>query len=190
MRIACIFILATVLALLAASCSSDSESPQIASLESGTENALEDSEAAEADPIAETEEAMLAFSQCLRDQGIDIGDPTIDADGNVQLAPVVIAPEGETAGPDEGIEEMDRAMSACGEHLEVIAGTPGDLDDTEFEDNFLAYAQCMRDEGIDMPDPDFSSPGLIGELDIEINDEYIAADTACRHHLAFRGIEG
>ncbi|GAG42818.1 unnamed protein product, partial [marine sediment metagenome] len=35
------------------------------------------------DPVSD-EEAILAFAACLRDEGIDVDDPTVDADGNLR----------------------------------------------------------------------------------------------------------
>ncbi|MEN8114577.1 MAG: hypothetical protein ABFS21_09335 [Actinomycetota bacterium] len=101
MRKTSILIVFVILAVLTASCSSDSESPQIASLGSETQSASVDSDATETDSIADTEEAMLAFTQCLRDQGIDIDDPTVDADGNVRLAPIESDSGAGVAAPEE-----------------------------------------------------------------------------------------
>ena len=76
------------LALAAGACSNDVESSQVASLETDTADTSEEAESDGVDPLAETEAAMLDFAQCLREQGFDVGDPTVDADGNVQLPPI------------------------------------------------------------------------------------------------------
>ena len=41
-----------------------------------------------ADEVVELtqEEALLAFTACLRDNGVDIEDPTVDAEGNVEFS--------------------------------------------------------------------------------------------------------
>ena len=68
-----------VLALVAAACGGDGSSEGVASLEGVT--ADDPVSATEESPTGvDVEEAMLAFAQCMRDQGLDIEDPTVDAD--------------------------------------------------------------------------------------------------------------
>ncbi|MEN8115208.1 MAG: hypothetical protein ABFS21_12570 [Actinomycetota bacterium] len=189
MRKTSTLVLFVILAVLTASCSSDSESQQIASLESETQSASADSDATGTDPIADTEEAMLAFTQCLRDEGIDIADPTVDADGNVRFGPIGSDSGVGVADPEEHMAEMDDAFEACGEHMEGVVTGPSDLDFTELEDGILAYAQCMRDNGIDMADPDFSGGGAAVELGSLNDEEFQAADAQCRQHMAFPGLD-
>ena len=60
------------------------------------------------------------------------------------------------------------------------------------EDLLVEYAGCMRDNGVDMPDPDFSGGG--GMIDLGIADPndstFQAADEACRSILAGFGPMG
>jgi hypothetical protein len=108
------------------------------------------------DPAAESdgdrrqdnEDAMLAYAQCMRDEGVDMPDPKPGERG-IQLR----APGGSEA-------KVRAADEACREHLEKI--DPPDIseeDQAEFRESALAHAQCMRDHGIDMPDPTFSADG-------------------------------
>ncbi|MEN8234378.1 MAG: hypothetical protein ABFR89_05590 [Actinomycetota bacterium] len=188
MRNTYLLTLIVILALLAGSCSGDDGSAQIATLES--DDAVSAVEVGEsADPIAETEAAMLAFTQCLRDQGIDIDDPTMDADGNVHLAPIDFTFESENADPEAHFAAFNEMIGSCEEHLEGIATTSSDHDATEFEDNLLEYAQCMRDNGVDMPDPDFSGGAGAIELGSPDDEEFEAADAECRKHLGLLGLD-
>ena len=177
----------TVVGLVASACSSGAETAQVASLETETTVAPATVEN-DGDTLADTEAAMLAFTQCLRDQGIKIDDPTIDADGNVQLPPINLefeVPEGED--PEESMADLDKVMGSCDEHLEGITTTADAPDMTGIEDDFLAYAACMRDNGVDMPDPDFSS----GVIELGGDEaEFEAADAACRHHISNFIIDG
>ena len=114
----------------------------------------------------DAEESLLEFSQCMRDNGVaDFPDPEMDANGN----PTFGGPGG---GPDQletDQETIEQAFEECGELVEgLIRNFIGD-DFTELEDTFLEFAQCMRDQGIDMPDPDFSqgfAPGAGGSAGI------------------------
>lgn len=141
------------LALVAAACGGgDDAGSGVASLEDTTDQATESADTDEVDP-AEAEDALLEFAQCMREQGVDMEDPTVDADGNLTL--------GFRAGGagDVDFETVEAARQECEVHLEGVTRGFRRGDDTEFQDTLLEFAQCMRDNGIDMPDPDFSSFG-------------------------------
>lgn len=181
-----LFVLAVVLAVVASACSDDSAPPSVASLE--VESSTTSPAEVESDPLADSEAAMLAFTQCLRDQGIDVGDPTVDANGNLQLPPIEFTVEAEVADPNDlpDPSDFEDLIAPCEEHLAGVVMNSAPVDTTEIEDTFLAYAACMRDNGVDMPDPDFSS-GMI-DLGGAIDGDFEAADAACKHHLAALGL--
>jgi hypothetical protein len=190
MRSTSLFGLILVFALVAAGCSGDDETSQVASLETGTADTSQDAEATEADRVADDEAAILAFTQCLRDQGIEIDDPTVDADGNLQLPPIGLTSESDGTDPEEAIAAFADILASCEEHLEGITPTLSGHDTTEFEDAVLEYAQCMRSHGIDMPDPDFSPDGGIIDLGSGDGEAFEAADAECRPLLARLGLGG
>lgn len=172
--------------MLASACSESSAPLSVASLE--TEATITEPAKAETDPVADSEEAMFAFTQCLRDQGIDVDDPTVDANGNLQLPPIEFTVEAEVSDPDEMPDpsEFEDLIAPCEEYLEGVVFNAPPSDATEFEDAFLAYAECMRDNGVDMPDPDFAS-GMIDLGDVG-SDSFEAADATCKPHLAVLGL--
>ncbi|MCP3975389.1 MAG: hypothetical protein GY720_12970 [bacterium] len=150
--------------LLMAACSGSGDSDSgVASLETDdttvTGAGVDDQSNDDVDP----EQAMLALAACLRDQGLDIEDPTVDSDGNVQFGGFRgAATEGEIDR-----EAMRAAMDSCQEELGGVVlgfGRSG-FDPTELEDIMVEYAACMRDNGYDMDDPDLSGfgPGSGGE---------------------------
>ena len=147
-----IAVLMTVVSLLAAACS-DAAADSVAFLDSTTTLAP----ASDEESDATDEEALLAFATCMRDNGIeDFEDPTIDSDGRLQFGP------GEGAQQESADREMmQAARNACQQHLEGLAIGPGATDRSEIEDQLYEFAACMRDNGYDMPDPDFS--GSAGE---------------------------
>ncbi len=104
----------------------------------------------------DTEQALLQFTACMRDHGIDMEDPTVDADGNVVL-PRPIPPEG--GFTEDYRQKAVAARDACVQYLEGVSLGFERLQDPEFQDRILEFAQCMRDHGYDMPDPDFSKLG-------------------------------
>jgi hypothetical protein len=104
------------------------------------------------------QQAGLDFARCMREHGVDMPDPTGEG-GMVMIGP---GPGERQAGavlsgPPAGFQEADKE---CRHHLEGLIGDgPGPLDPAE-QDKALKFAKCMRDNGIDMPDPDFSGGGV------------------------------
>ncbi len=102
-----------------------------------------------ADPEKQNQDAVLAYTQCMREEGIDMPDPAPDERGIRLMAPKGSSPE-----------KMRAAEEGCRKHLEAIE--PPELSEeeqAEYKEAALAHAQCMRDRGIDMPDPTFSEDG-------------------------------
>ncbi|MCL1588552.1 MAG: hypothetical protein M3092_09040 [Actinomycetia bacterium] len=134
--------------LLAAACSGADSDAGVASLEG--ESGDEQSQDAVIDSATQ-EEAVMAFTVCLRDEGLDVEDPIVDDQGNLRPPRL------------RDIEALDRevaetAFESCNEYLEDVTFGLDSEDRTEREDELLAFAACARDNGYDMPDPDFSTP--------------------------------
>ena len=121
---------------------------------------------------------MLAFTECMRDHGVDMPDPQPAGDGEGR----VITMEGE----EMDRERFEEAQEACEPLMEEVVG---DIErdperEAEMREQMLEFAQCMRDHGIDMPDPTFSDDGRV-EIGVggdgrEIDpDEMDAANEAC-----------
>lgn len=98
---------------------------------------------------ADREEALLAFTECMREQGVDLPDPQT---GEGERGLRIVHPESSGVGR----EELDKAREACAEHLEGTFQEHSAEERAEFQDRAVEFAQCMRSNGIDMPDPDFS----------------------------------
>jgi hypothetical protein len=171
-----LFVIAT--GLLAA-CANGSDDDGVATLGGDPTGATSPTAAAE-DP----EQALQAFAECMREHGVeDFPDPQIDEDGGIQIA----APAG---GPgDVDRKTLDAAMEACQDLLPEELGPgeegPSAEDQAALEDAMLAYAQCMRDHGIDFPDPEFSDHGVTqrgGNFDPS-DPAFQDADEACNHFL-------
>lgn len=119
------------------------------------------SDAGESTSESSDEELALEFARCMRDSGVpDFPDPSVAADGSITLVP-------DGAGsidPDD--PALQSAFDECGSIIDGASFLPGaDLDDQEIEDNLLAMAQCLRDLGNDVEDPDLSAgltPGPAG----------------------------
>jgi hypothetical protein len=146
-------LLAVGLAFGAAACSSGDATDRVASLE-GAEQAEPDRQVEPTtDNEVDVEQAMLDFTQCLRDEGLDVEDPEVDADGNFGFRAMAQSVEGVDR------QEMQAAFEACRDQLEGITLRGGGIDRTAIQDTLIEYAACMRDNGYDMVDPDLSAFG-------------------------------
>ena len=114
------------------------------------------------------EEGVLDFAQCMREEGINFPDPTFDIDGNPQFDNLEI----------ENEEEFENAFENCEDILRNALPEQFDLDpevEAALVDASLEFSQCMRDEGIDFPDP---KPGEFGffafrDADIDFSSEAV-----------------
>jgi hypothetical protein len=111
---------------------------------------------------ADIQEAALEFAKCMREHGIDMPDPVFDGEGNGAGGGVLI----QAGGPGESIDpqEMDAANEACQPIMEAVRGAfePPDPEELErMKAEALEFAQCMREHGVDMPDPQFSEDGAM-----------------------------
>lgn len=139
------------------------------------------------------EELALAFAQCMRDEGVDFEDPTVNADGSIQLFNG--AGQGANGGDGGRFDEATQdALAVCGDLIEGASFLPGGGDLTEAEDQLLEFAQCLRDQGLDVDDPDLSGGvggggrGPFGDFDPQAPENADAID-ACQDALGggFRG---
>jgi hypothetical protein len=116
------------------------------------------------------EAAMDAFAQCMRDHGISI---QVGSAGNGKLGtgPTTHSDSG-SGGPvtgkgntDADRKKFDDANKACASLLPKggLNGT-GQPMSKEIQDKLLAFSQCMRDHGIDMPDPKFENGGATVQI--------------------------
>lgn len=99
-------------------------------------------------------DAALKLRQCLRKHGIDIPDPKPGQD-----------PRGLTLDQGSDPAKFEKAMKACGSTGRKGGGKMTQAD----KDKMLKYAQCMRKNGINMPDPTFEGGGARGKA-LEIPD--------------------
>ena len=112
-------------------------------------------------------DGALKFARCMRENGVDMPDPKTDESGRV----VIVG-----GGPGEGegaMEDPDfqKADAACRKFLQdALPPKLSEAEQKEFKDKALAHAECMREQGIDFPDPRI---GEGGEVSVEIGGDGI-----------------
>ncbi|NUT50430.1 MAG: hypothetical protein HOV94_24455 [Saccharothrix sp.] len=143
--------------------------PVLAATACGTGGAQEVAASSSAAPSQE--DRLREFARCMRSNGVDVPDPAPGGKPGV------------SGKVDRTAPDFERAREACREFLPG----GGDLStlDPEQWDRLREFAQCMRANGVDVPDPDPTSgkSGLgLGQLDRD-GPAFRAALEACREKL-------
>lgn len=162
--------------LLLAACGGESgDDPEAATDETAVESTT-------SSPEVDVDAAVTAYTECLRGNGIDIDDPSVDENGNlVPATPPGLGPQpggvqpdapspgqasdpgqapdpGDAPGggsvPDDG---MIAALQECstllnGTEYEVAGGFGGPGGD--FEEAFAELSACLAEQGIELEQPD------------------------------------
>jgi hypothetical protein len=108
------------------------------------------------------EEGLLSFAQCMRKEGLDFPDPFFDSEGNPEFT-------------DFDIEDQDAFEAAfvnCEDILRDAFPDEFDLDpevQAALYDASLEFAQCMRERGLDFPDPKPGEFGFFAFRDAEVD---------------------
>jgi hypothetical protein len=127
------------------------------------------------------EEALLAFAACMRDNGIDMADPEFGLDGRANMGTLF----GEL---DQDDAKVQAATAACDSLLpSSLADDP--VLQAERQEILIEFAQCMRDNGVDMADPVAGGgPGRGPMATLDQNDPTVAAGLeVCRPLLGSQG---
>jgi hypothetical protein len=141
-------------------CGSGSPSAQVASLAEGQSGGATTTIAATSQ--SDTQQAMLDFAQCMREHGVDMPDPQFGENGQASFT---VGAEGTPADKSK----LDAAQAACQSYLDKVKSNAPPLDPAKIEaekQKLLDFAQCMRDHGIDFPDPQISTDG--GGLQVQM----------------------
>jgi hypothetical protein len=128
--------------------------------------------------VRDPEQAALDYVRCMRQHGVDMPDPQTDANGRTRLQL--------KAGPRTDPRKLQAAERACGRLLKPN-GTTKRLS-PEAMDAMVKYARCMREHGIDMPDPSPDGGLLFRDQGGKTgagpdSAKFKAADRACQHYL-------
>jgi hypothetical protein len=102
-----VMVLVTAIGFVLVACSSTSD--DVPSFDTGAGQQADPTAVVEEEPLGD-EAKMMAFTQCMRDQGIELLDAGVDAEGNVQR-PVL------AEGAQVSEENYQAAMKVCGKHL-------------------------------------------------------------------------
>ena len=167
-------------------------SAQVATL-SGPDETPVPADAAATIEFADREEAILAFTQCLRDNGMDVDDPLAGTGGGRGF---LRGGPGESSDIDSVSEEFQAAQAACAGILEAARPELDPVAQQERLESELLLAQCLRENGYPAyPAPALDESGRLERGGLQLQESGIdrrseafqAARSECSDEL---GVEG
>jgi hypothetical protein len=128
------FLLVLVISLLLVACGSDSNDvPSLADtpIPDAVDEALDD------------EALMMEFTECLRNEGLEVADPKVDANGNIQFPEII----------DEKGVSKEEWWGVCGTIIERITFEEKKVDRSSQLEEYFEIATCMSEAGFDIGEP-------------------------------------
>jgi hypothetical protein len=162
-----VFAVALVLALAACGGDGGGDSDGVASL-GGQSGETGTTTTGSQDP----QDAALEYTQCMREHGVDMADPGPNGELQLQVRP-------------GNREKVEKAQKECEPLLENARPRLTEEQQNVMQEALLEFAKCMREHGIDMPDPVFGEGGRVtqrGTLGSGVNPEspkFKQAEEAC-----------
>jgi hypothetical protein len=162
-------------AVVVSGCGGSGSASGVASLAAGTTPQAGTGQTTTTAPTQQDfQAAVLSFTRCMRANGVQMADPTFGGGGSGGGGLFRLR-------ADRNNPKFRKAQEACRSKLEAVRPqfTPGQQ--KEFQATALKFAQCMRKNGVDVPDPDFSQGGggggrgLFGGSGINRNDPKVQA---------------
>jgi hypothetical protein len=142
--------LAIALILVLAACGGGGDSEGVASLPDTTGETTTEGDGGSTEPSGQDpQEAALEFARCMREHGVDVPDPT--PGGGITL----------NAQPGTSMEKIQKAQEACGDILQNAGPQLTEEQQSAMQDALLDFAKCMREHGVDFPDPQFGEGGIV-----------------------------
>ena len=146
-----------LLFVLFSACSSSDESQGVVSTNDLSSDITVTTIAEEVvEEVVSVEDAQLLLARCLRGNGYDIKDPKNDESLQSVLQPVFLAAD------QKGREELFETIQTCAEDNNIPLGGSAEFENPEAVadslDTQLEFAQCLRENGIEIEDPSSESP--------------------------------
>ena len=143
--------------VLISACSSSEDSQRVVSTKDlSSDTAITTIVEEVAEEVVSVEDAELLLAKCLRENGYDIKDPKNDESLQSLLRPVFLAAD------QKGREELFETIQTCANENNIPLGGTADFENPEEVadtlDTELEFAQCLREKGIEVEDPNAERP--------------------------------
>ena len=143
--------------VLISACSSSEDSQRVVSTKDlSSDTAITTIVEEVAEEVVSVEDAQLLLAKCLRENGYDIKDPKNDESLQSLLRPVFLVAD------QKGREELFETIQTCANENNIPLGGTADFENPEEVadtlDTELEFAQCLREKGIEVEDPNAERP--------------------------------
>ena len=143
--------------VLISACSSSEDSQRVVSTKDlSSDTAITTIVEEVAEEVVSVEDAQLLLAKCLRENGYDIKDPKNDESLQSLLRPVFLAAD------QKEREELFETIQTCANENNIPLGGTADFENPEEVadtlDTELEFAQCLREKGIEVEDPNAERP--------------------------------
>ena len=143
--------------VLISACSSSEDSQRVVSTKDlSSDTAITTIVEEVAEEVVSVEDAQLLLAKCLRENGYDITDPKNDESLQSVLRPVFLAAD------QKEREELFETIQTCADENNIPLGGTADFENPEevadILDTELEFAQCLREKGIEVEDPNAERP--------------------------------
>jgi len=122
-------------------------------------------------PSSKTQsDVLLQYAQCMRDNGVQIPDPKPNDPSSLYV------------GVDKNSPAFQSANKVCGSILQGVVEdrkNNNGKDAQQQQDKLLALAQCLREHGVDVPDPVAGAEKPFGDSLDRTNPAVAKAIQAC-----------
>jgi hypothetical protein len=156
-------------------------------------------------------DALVDYTRCLRQHGVEVSDPTFGSNGPSGNGGLRAGAAGGNSGaviangagsislpsPDDpAFKAADKVCQPILKRSQQDVAPPSPAEQAKARDHALAFAKCMREHGIDMPDPTFNSEGHIsisipgpkgGDPTGPMPQAFQDAQQACQHLMDLPG---
>ena len=138
-------------------CSSSGESEGVVSVNDlSNDTTVTTIEEEVAEEVVSIEDAQLLLARCLRENGYDIADPKNGESLQSVIGPIWLASN------QKGRQELVESIQTCAEENDIPLGNTAEFENPEVVadllDTQLEFAQCLRENGIEIEDPSAESP--------------------------------
>ena len=143
--------------VIISACSSSEDSQRVVSTKDlSSDTAITTIVEEVAEEVVSVEDAQLLLAKCLRENGYDITDPKNDESLQSVLRPVFLAAD------QKEREELFETIQTCANENNIPLGGTADFENPEEVadtlDTELEFAQCLREKGIEVEDPNAERP--------------------------------
>jgi hypothetical protein len=151
---------AVIVMLTTSACGADSHA-KVASLGNGSSSSSQ-SGGGSGDSNQSFRDALLDYSKCMREHGVDMPDPTFTdtGDGGGGGGAVIAGGPGKDMDPTSAtFKAAETACKPIMDNAQKNFTPPSPEEQARMRDQALKFAQCMRSHGVDVPDPTFDENG-------------------------------